>query len=144
MTIVNLALSGILLFLSLLHVYWLLTGTSGLSAVIPEVDGKPAFVPGRPATAAVAVLLLVASGLCAAQAELFEMSASPLSRAGVWVLMVVFLLRGLGDFRWVGVFKRVRGTRFARLDSWVYSPLCLGISLLCGLLLATGTSDPLN
>ena len=30
---------------------------------------------------------------------------------------VVFLARAVGDFRYVGFFKRVRGTRFARLDT---------------------------
>jgi hypothetical protein len=34
-------------------------------------------------------------------------------------------LRTIGDFRLVGVFKRVRGTRFARLDSIAFAPLCL-------------------
>jgi hypothetical protein len=35
------------------------------------------------------------------------------------------LLRAVGEFRYVGLFKRVRGTKFAVLDTFVYSPLCL-------------------
>jgi hypothetical protein len=31
----------------------------------------------------------------------------------------------VGEFKYVGFFKRVRGTRFATLDTLVYSPLCL-------------------
>ena len=30
-----------------------------------------------------------------------------------------------GNFRLVGFFKKVRGTRFATLDTRYYSPLCL-------------------
>lgn len=35
------------------------------------------------------------------------------------------LLRGVGEFRYVGLFKRVKGSRFARNDTRFYSPLCL-------------------
>ncbi len=33
-------------------------------------------------------------------------------------------------FRYVGFFKRVRGTRFAEMDTRYYSPLCLTLSVL--------------
>ena len=48
-----------------------------------------------------------------------------------WITWLAFLLavalvaRAVGDFRLVGFFKRVRGTRFARMDSVLYAPLCL-------------------
>jgi hypothetical protein len=48
---------------------------------------------------------------------------------GTWTLAALFLLRGIGDFRLVGFFKRVRGTRFARRDTRLYSPLCLALAL---------------
>ena len=51
-----------------------------------------------------------------------------LSQWGLWVLAGLFLLRTIGDFRYVGFFKRVREGRFAHLDTRFYSPLCL---LLC-------------
>lgn len=125
--------------LSLLHWSWLFRRGAGLAAVVPEVGGRPAFEPGKVATAAVALLLLLAAAVCASQAGLWGLERSRVSRLGVWALAVVFLLRALGDFRLVGFFKRVRGTRFARMDSWLYSPLCLVISALClALVQATG------
>ena len=42
-----------------------------------------------------------------------------------YVLAVGLLGRAIGEFRYVGFFKRVRGSRFAKLDTVVYSPLCL-------------------
>ena len=42
---------------------------------------------------------------------------------------VVLLARAVGDFRYVGFFKRVRGSRFATLDSRYFSPLCLILGL---------------
>ena len=37
--------------------------------------------------------------------------------------------RAIGDFKYVGFFKRVRGSKFARMDTLVYSPLCLLLAL---------------
>jgi hypothetical protein len=52
-----------------------------------------------------------------------------------WVISAIALLlfaRAIGDSELVGFFKEVKGSRFARLDTWVYSPLCvvLGAGLL--------------
>jgi hypothetical protein len=38
-------------------------------------------------------------------------------------------VRAIGDFNYVGFFKRRRGTRFAHLDTRLYSPLALGLGL---------------
>jgi hypothetical protein len=38
-------------------------------------------------------------------------------------------LRAIGDFRLVGVFKRIRGTPFAWWDSRLFVPLCCFIAL---------------
>ena len=46
-------------------------------------------------------------------------------------LALGLLVRAIGDFGYVGFFKRKGGNPFARLDTRVYSPLCL--------LLAAGT-----
>ena len=44
---------------------------------------------------------------------------------GAPVVAVVLLVRAIGDFRYIGFFKRVRGTRFARLDTRYFSPVAL-------------------
>jgi len=133
--IYGILLSLIFVSLSLLHGYWVVVGAGHLSGYVPEIEGKPAFEPGRFATSVVALLLLLAAAICADQARLLGMPRIPLARVGVWTLLVVFLLRAIGEFRLVGIFKRVRSTRFGRLDTWVYSPLCLVVSLLCAALL---------
>ena len=43
--------------------------------------------------------------------------------AGTWTLVAVFLGRVVGDFRVVGLFKRLRGTAFAWWDAWLFVPL---------------------
>ena len=50
-------------------------------------------------------------------------------RAGLWVVAATLALRSIGDFKYVGFFKRQGDTRFAHLDTRMYSPLalCLGL-----------------
>ena len=50
-----------------------------------------------------------------------------------WVFAAMFALRAIGDFRYVGFFKRIRDTRFARLDTLAYSPLCAVLAVLIGI-----------
>ena len=45
--------------------------------------------------------------------------------------VAVFLGRVVGDFRWFGVFKQMRGTAFAWWDTWLFVPLCLLLALGC-------------
>jgi purine-cytosine permease-like protein len=133
MTLLASILATVFALLALLHVHWAFGGRSGWRAVIPEVGGRPAFVPGTGVTVLVAtllagcaVLLLVAAGIIA------------LPVSGRWIeialgaLALVLTARALGDFRLVGFTKRVRGTRFARLDDIFYSPLCLLLALGVG------------
>jgi hypothetical protein len=51
------------------------------------------------------------------------------SQGSAAVLGTVFVLRSIGDFRLMGFFKSVRGTRFALWDTWLYSPGCLFLGL---------------
>jgi hypothetical protein len=81
-------------------------------------------------TLAVAALLEIAAALVALQGKLFVIGGLPstLVRVGALGVAVVLAARGVGDFRLVGLFKRVRGTQFARLDSRVYTPLCFALA----------------
>ncbi|MHC9063421.1 DUF3995 domain-containing protein [Nitrospira sp. CMX1] len=129
-TIIALPLIVTFLTLSLWHVYWLLGGRVGLDAAIPEIDGKPVFQPSAVATFVVAVALALCALLLAATAGLVSLPFPNMLL--IWLtrgLAVLLLLRAIGDFRLVGFFKRIRGTRFARLDTAVYSPLCLLLAI---------------
>jgi hypothetical protein len=116
--------------LSLVHFYWALGGSSGKLGAVPEQSGRKAFEPSVGATFIVAVGLALCGALVAATAGLIRIPSS-----GDWpqrlsyVLALALFARAVGDFRLVGFFKRVRGTRFALLDSLVYAPLCLLLSI---------------
>jgi hypothetical protein len=120
----------ILCALALLHAYWGIVGVSGRSIALPEIDGKPTFMPSRlacfsvaSALALAALILLWRGGLVSAPVS---MAVTTVGTVGVGI---VFVLRAIGDFRLVGFFKRVRGTPFAFWDTRVFSPLCLVLGL---------------
>lgn len=121
----------LLIGISGLHVYWAFGGTWGSGGVIPETKAQqPAFVPGKLATLAVAVLLVAAAVLLLMEAGLVQaFSYFFVVTWGCWVCAIVFGLRAIGDFRYVGLTKRVRGTRFATFDSYLFTPLCLWLCL---------------
>lgn len=120
--------------LSLLHCYWLAGGRKGLAAVLPTWPAapgsgeaaRPAMNPGPIATLAVAAGLAGIAVAVALRAGLF---GAPVDHWALrWVLYglaAMMFARAVGDFRFVGFFKSVRGTAFARADNLVYSPLCL-------------------
>jgi hypothetical protein len=127
---IALLIGTILLGLSALHVYWAATGKSPGAAVIPEVAGRRTFEPTRLSTVAVAVALACAALAVAARSGLFPVPVpAALSAWACGLVGAAFLLRSIGEFRLVGFFKSVRGTPFARMDTRVYSPLCLALGL---------------
>jgi hypothetical protein len=124
--------------LAALHFYWAAGGQLALGGGVPTQGDKPLFSPGPLATAAVGGALVAAATVSALRGGLLSLGLPPwIGELGIWVLAVVFALRAIGDFRYVGFFKRVRGTLFARRDTLAYSPLCVLIATLA-LALAVG------
>lgn len=100
------------------------------AASIPAIAGKPVFVPSRFATAMVGAALVSCAVLVATVSHLIF--ASFPHAVVIWLsyaLAAGLLFRAIGDFRLVGFFKRIKDSRFAQLDTWVYSPLCLLLAL---------------
>ncbi|WP_374423530.1 DUF3995 domain-containing protein [Chromobacterium sp.] len=128
----SLFLITVFLIISLVHCYWALGGTVGMGAAVPEVDGKPLFQPSRTSTLMVAGALALSALAVALHGHLSRFWLAETVRWGLLALGAVMLLRGIGEFRYVGLFKSVRDSRFARNDTRFYSPLCLllGASLL--------------
>jgi len=128
--IVASSLALVFALLGALHVFWALGGRLGFGVAVPEVDGQRAFTPTPAATLAVALALFLGSALVLGRAGVFgSLVPAALFRWPVLIMGFVFLVRAVGEFRLVGLFKRVRGTSFARWDTWLFSPLCLGIFL---------------
>lgn len=110
-----------------IHVYWACGGTFGFRAAVPGSDAGALFHPSKAATAPVALVMAVAawSALAWGGAVSAPYLPGPFLQVGGWLTAAVFVIRGIGDFRWLGLFKREKSTLFARWDSLLYSPLCL-------------------
>lgn len=119
----------ILFCISLLHVYWAFGGRWGKNAVIPEVEGNRAFSPSVSGTLVVALMLGIASIILLFEANYISLPGKFLIvRVGAWVCACVFSLRVLGDFKYFGIFKKIRKTKFSKMDTFLYMPLCAFLS----------------
>ncbi|MGE7690337.1 DUF3995 domain-containing protein [Lysinibacillus sp. NPDC097214] len=129
---------GLLWFISLLHIYWAFGGRWGSAAAIPVKEGeqKPAFTPKKWGTLFVAILILLASVIIVVQGGyLHGFQANGLSIIGSIVCAFVFIIRAIGEFKYVGFFKKIKHSQFARYDTWFYSPLCLFLGIVYIILL---------
>ncbi len=131
----------ILVALAALHVYWAAGGKAGKSAAIPTANGQAVLKPGAVGTAMVAVALLAMAAVLAIRIGWLDPPALPYARVvlgiAAWLTAALFALRAIGDFRYIGFFKRIRDSRFARLDTLFYSPLCAVLAVLIGIGAAT-------
>ena len=124
------ALCLVFIVLAAMHFYWAMGGNALKGAAVPEISGKVAFSPGPLATAGVGVALIACAALIAAASGFLGIALPHYLLSWLcYALSLILLARAIGDFRLVGFFKTVRNSRFARLDSAVYSPLCLALSL---------------
>lgn len=130
--LLGIATALIFLSISLLHVYWAFGSSRNGGAVIPTHNGQPIFTPSPGITLLVALLLLISALLVLGTLGYWRFGL-PLGffKVGTWGVATVLLLRTIGDFRFVGFFKRVRDTAFARNDTLYYSPLCLCLAVSC-------------
>ncbi|MBK7465824.1 MAG: DUF3995 domain-containing protein [Saprospiraceae bacterium] len=49
-------------------------------------------------------------------------------------IAILFIVRAIGDFQYVGFFKKIKHSLFAEYDTNYFSPLCLIIGILAILL----------
>ena len=111
---------------ALLHVYWGFGGRFWIDRVVPTTDnGVPLFVPSKLATFAVVALLLALSWAM--------VSDGVTARIINTVFAVIFFLHFVGEFSYVGMFKKHKNSKFARMDTLLYSPLCLFLSVCCAM-----------
>ena len=114
------------LVLALWHFYMALLPPSRNSGAVPSVEGRPLFVPSRRATIAVGAVLVLFASLVAGTGGILSLGLPSFVLSWLsYALALGLLARAVGEFKYVGFFKRVRGSKFATLDTFVYSPLCL-------------------
>jgi len=121
----------VLLFLALLHFYWVGGGKWAFANSLPtSIHGDQLIKPRKTDSFIVGIGLLGFAIFVISRGELLNIPIpSMLSNYGLWVIGSIFIIRSVGDFKYLGFFKKVKSTEFAKLDSRIYSPLCLLLGL---------------
>ena len=137
MTSLAIITASIMGLVSILHFYWALDGTFGRGSAGPTLEGKADFHPGRVLT------FIVATGLACLSLLAFQlMWPSPLLGKVVpyagYATSFILIARSVGDFKYIGFFKKVYNSKFSMLDTRFFSPLCLFLGMAYGLLSAYG------
>ena len=136
-TLLSFLLFTVFAILGGFHFYWLFGGTYGVKQVIPTKGPTTVNKQAIPPFATLIVALgLVSCGLLyLIKVEIFVLPiASWIIEYGLWFIPSIFILRAIGEFNYVGFFKKIRDTEFAKADSRLFSPLCLAIGVI-GLLI---------
>ena len=137
------ATTGTFAALGALHLYWAGGGRFGAGAAVPQVGGAAAFAPSAAGTVAVAIALFAAALVVALAGGALRLPVpSWIGTLGATILAAILAARAVGDFRLVGFFKRAGEGRFAELDTFVYSPLCLALASSILVILATAGGAP--
>lgn len=113
------------------HFYWVSGGTWGSKSVFPTRSGQVSnFAIPKFATLLVALVLTSFALLYLRKADLITLSLPTWAEYAYWAIPAIFIVRAIGEFNYVGFFKKVKDTAFAKADTKLFSPLCLLIGLL--------------
>lgn len=133
----------LLMILSLLHFYWVIGGRWGIEGAIPaqfrkNLDAMSRSFNFKIMTLAVAVLLMIFGIVIYSNVEDISHCVNPqITYYGTRFIAAIFILRAVGDFKIVGIFKNKSNDVFAINDTKYYVPLCLFIGL-SSLIIALG------
>ena len=117
--------SIILIVIALFHFYWALGHKRGLDkAIATGIKGQTTLNPPKVLTALVGIFLLGFSYIAYILAQGHH--DNMIVYMG-WTIGIIFILRAIGEFNIVGIFKKIKGTLFAKYDTYLYIPLCLFI-----------------
>ena len=131
--IISFLLAIIFIILSSLHVFWAFGSSWGLEKAIPtksKDDTEKAIKPG-PIPCLIVALGLAFFALFYINQALSLQLPIPTWLASTlgWGIPSIFTLRAIGEFNYVGFFKKVKGTPFAQMDTYYYSPFCIFVGL---------------
>ncbi|WP_186755825.1 DUF3995 domain-containing protein [Echinicola salinicaeni] len=127
-------LSFILFVLGIIHFNWVFGGKFGFVESLPTNEKGERVLNPKKIDSAVVGLGLTAFGLFyLVKSGMIEIEYSwpewIMNYAG-WIIPLIFLLRAVGEFKYVGFFKSIRETDFGKMDSKFFSPLCLILGIL--------------
>ncbi|WP_117885334.1 DUF3995 domain-containing protein [Aureibaculum luteum] len=129
--ILSLLLSIILIGLGMIHFNWAIGGKLGFSVTLPTKENGERIINPKKIDSAIVGIGLTSFGVFYVfKSGLIESNLPEWTiKFGSWIIPILFLLRAIGEFRYIGFFKSVKGTDFGKLDTKFFSPLCLLIGI---------------
>jgi len=134
----SIIVSFIMLIVASLHFYWVFGGKYGLMSAGPSLEGDKDFIPSRILTLVVAVILLGFSILAIQLVSPIELLKDYIHYIG-YLVSAIFVIRAIGDFKYVGFFKKMYNSNFSTLDTKYFSPVILFLGISYGILSSYGT-----
>lgn len=130
--ILSILLSILFFGLGLIHFNWVVGGEFGFIASLPtKENGEKLFTPRKIDSAIVGIVLTAFGCFYLIKTGLIEnFLPERVFAYNGWIISIIFLLRAIGEFKYVGFFKRIKQTDFGKLDTKLFSPLCLVIGIL--------------
>ncbi len=121
--------------LALIHFYWAFGGRRGYSLAIPEKkDGQLIFTPEILECSIVGFGLLSILVFLIYKLGIIGLNLPPwITNYYLYIVGVLFMIRSIGDFKFVGLFKKIKHSKFASLDTKYFTPICvfIALSLFC-------------
>ncbi len=122
--------------LSTLYLYWLMGGKLGLKIAFHQNSHQSKRVkkPKPLNLFATLIVLITMTLITLAQTGIFAAFISnTFIRLGTWCIAIIFMLRAIGLFQYKGFTKQYNDDAFAKMDTYIYSPMCLLVAI-CALL----------
>jgi hypothetical protein len=118
--------------LGLIHFYWVFSGEIGFSQSLPtKENGERVLNPKKIESAIVGIGLTLFGAFYLIKTGLVDYNLPEwLINYGSWIISFIFILRAIGEFKYIGFFKSIKTTAFGKLDTIFFSPLCLFIGIL--------------
>ena len=129
--VLSILLSIILLGLGVIHFNWVLGGKFGFLESLPtKENGERVLNPKKIDSAIVGIGLTAFGVFYVLNSGVIEYNLPErIMKYGGWIIPILFLLRAIGEFKYIGFFKRIKKTDFGKLDTKLFSPLCLIIGI---------------
>jgi len=127
----SILLFAIFTVLAYFHFYWFFGGVWGLKQAIPTKNKASSLSIPKIATLIVGFVLISFGLIYIIKLKLINVPIPAwIANYIYWFIPSIFIVRAIGEFQYVGFFKKIKNTEFAKADSKIFSPLCLTIGII--------------
>ncbi|HIE44695.1 MAG TPA: DUF3995 domain-containing protein [Flavobacteriaceae bacterium] len=127
----SILLFAIYTVLAYFHFYWFFGGVWGLKQAIPTKNKASSLSIPKIATLIVGFVLISFGLIYIIKLKLINVPIPAwIANYIYWFIPSIFIVRAIGEFQYVGFFKKIKNTEFAKADSKIFSPLCLTIGII--------------